>query len=261
MKSNKLCFWVNFNDRLADDLIVLSEYDIMTDLNHTDWYLDEGAPISVYSRETLPGSDHGVTLVADGVIVRNHTDQRPEVMFCCKIDARGIHTLTDLDKPRMLVDFNEMLADDLVLLSRDDSKYDSAFKEIRLQENLPVGIFSEDNLDNDGCVNPIIADGVAVLNTTGLFPHVKWCCKIDADGIRYLTDERKFIVLTVMAQNVTPANYAALLAESRNLLMWLRDNNWTAEGVYERLLPVHNTLNGLQRNFMATLLDEISNWR
>lgn len=96
----------------------------------------------------------------------------------------------DLDKPRLLVDFNELLESDLILLSRDDIKHDSAGKPVLLQVGLPVGIYSDDNLDDDGRVDPIIADGVALLNTTGLFPHVKWCCKIDKRGVRYLADER-----------------------------------------------------------------------
>ena len=260
MDLDKPRFWVDFNDRLADDLVVLSEFDIMTDSSRIEWYLDENAAISVYSRETLADKAGLVTLIADGVIIRNTTNQRPEVQFCCKIDARGVRVLVDLDKLRLPVDFNELLADDLILLAREDEKPDSACNLVHLHARLPVGIYSDDNLDSDGRVNPIIADGVAVLNDTGLFPHVKWCCKIDAQGIRYLTDERKLSQLISLMQNLTPGTYTAKLADARAILRSLQDNDWTAEGLNGRQLSVH-ALKRLQRKFMAQILDDISRWR
>lgn len=172
---------------------------------------------------------------------------------------RGME-LVDLDKPRLLVDFNELLANDLILLAREDIKRDSAGEPVRLCAGLQVGIYSDDNLDHQDKVNPIIADGVAEPNTTGLFPHVKWCCRIDANGIRYLTDERVFVQIEAVVNSLTGINYVEMLAESRRLLTWLKNEGWNAQSVYDRLLPIHNALNEPARDFMTDLLDYISGW-
>jgi hypothetical protein len=86
------------------------------------------------------------------------------------------------DRPRIYVDFNEMLDKDLVLLSQKDIKPDSSGTEIRLSAGSPVHIYSDDV----GADDPIlIADGTVELNVdTGWSAHVKWCCRIDAAGIR-----------------------------------------------------------------------------
>lgn len=166
----------------------------------------------------------------------------------------------DLDKPRLLVDFNELLANNLILLSREDTASDSAGRPVQLSLNLPVGIYSDDNLDHENKVNPIIADGVAVLNDTGLFPHVKWCCRINADGIRYLTDERIFAQIITLANSYTGTNYTVMLATGRRLLTWLKNESWSIQSVYDRLLPVHNAINEPARAFMTDLLDYVGGW-
>jgi hypothetical protein len=86
------------------------------------------------------------------------------------------------DRPRIYVDFNEMLAKDLVLLSQRDTELDSSGTDVRLSEGLPVHIYSDDV----GPDEPIlIADGTVERNTdTGWSAHVKWCCRITAAGIR-----------------------------------------------------------------------------
>ena len=46
--------------------------------------------------------------------------------------------------PRLYVDFNEMVAPDLVLLSQTDSKEDSNGNPISLVEGVEVKVFSDD---------------------------------------------------------------------------------------------------------------------
>lgn len=84
---------------------------------------------------------------------------------------------------RIHVDFNEMLEDDLVLLSKTDFKKDSKGKTIELKEGLPVKIYADD-LSSCHKTDNLIANGVVELNTQKhLINETKWCCRIDSKGI------------------------------------------------------------------------------
>lgn len=86
------------------------------------------------------------------------------------------------DRSRIYVDFNEMLDSNLVLLSQGDTKPDSSGTEVRLSEGQPVHIYSDDVGPDDPI---LIADGTVERNSDkGWSAHVKWCCRIDAAGIR-----------------------------------------------------------------------------
>ncbi len=85
-----------------------------------------------------------------------------------------------LDRPRIYVDFNEMVEPELVLLSRDDQKVDSAGNTVTLAEGLRVHVYMDD-ADDDGNPTNLLATGVAERNReTTWSAHVRWCCRIDA---------------------------------------------------------------------------------
>lgn len=87
-----------------------------------------------------------------------------------------------LDKPRVRVDFNEMVEQDLVLLSKQDHVTDSDGQRIELTPGLRVFLYMPDT-DDDGKPCALVATGLAELNTaTDWSAHVKWCCRIDAWG-------------------------------------------------------------------------------
>ena len=91
-----------------------------------------------------------------------------------------------MKQPRIHVDFNEMLDTDLVLLSKSDTKLDSAGNEINLEEGMHVKIYSEDE-DEFGRQDNLIAEGIVELNTEkkGTWGAIaKWNCRIDKNGIR-----------------------------------------------------------------------------
>jgi hypothetical protein len=98
-----------------------------------------------------------------------------------------------MDKPRIYVDFNEMLDGNIVLLSVKDLKMDSEGNIIKFHEGLPVYIYSDDfdeNLNEDN----LIANGFAIkydLSKDKHWSHVKWCCKIDNIGIIHESDLKK----------------------------------------------------------------------
>lgn len=86
------------------------------------------------------------------------------------------------DRPRIYVDFNEMLDKDLVLLAPKYSRTNSSGQEIHFREGMPVHIFSDDVEPHDSV---LIADGKVERNVdAGWSAHVRWCCRIDAAGIR-----------------------------------------------------------------------------
>ena len=90
----------------------------------------------------------------------------------------------NLDRPRINVDFNEMVEDDLVLLSKYNAKEDSAGRMVELREGLSVFVFMDDS-DEHGSPGALIADGLAERITgVGWDGAARWACRLDAWGIR-----------------------------------------------------------------------------
>jgi hypothetical protein len=87
-----------------------------------------------------------------------------------------------MNKPRIKVDFNELLESNLLLLSKTDVVEDSSGAKIQLHEGLTVSIYEFNHYDN-GDKEYLLAEGVVVLNTFQTNPVAKWCCRIDARGI------------------------------------------------------------------------------
>jgi len=98
-----------------------------------------------------------------------------------------------MDKARIYVDFNELVDYNLVLLSKDDTKTDSHGNIIAFYEGMPISIYSDDISDN-GEIDNLVAEGIAIkqdLNNHVSWQHVKWCCRIDLNGIMHESDLRK----------------------------------------------------------------------
>ncbi|MBB6563436.1 hypothetical protein HNP48_006156 [Acidovorax soli] len=92
---------------------------------------------------------------------------------------------------RISVDFNEMLAPDLVLLSKTDFREDSSGKTVHLSEGLLVYIYEAD-IDDDGLPDNLIAQGLVERRPDGVnWGRVaKWCCRIDGGGVKHESDVR-----------------------------------------------------------------------
>ena len=89
-----------------------------------------------------------------------------------------------MHRPYFYVDFNEMIDASTVLLSAGDSKVDAHGVIVQLHEGMRVGVCMHD-LDENGKIDNLVAAGVVTENTEpGWASHVKWCCRIDSDGIR-----------------------------------------------------------------------------
>jgi hypothetical protein len=93
------------------------------------------------------------------------------------------------DRPLFYVDFNELMDFGVILLSQTYIKKDFHGNDVQLVEGLPIIIYSDDGVSSDGRPDNLGADGVVIPNKfTDAFPHVKWCCRIDAKGIRHQSD-------------------------------------------------------------------------
>ena len=89
--------------------------------------------------------------------------------------------------PVLYVDFNEMVESDLVLLSQGDTRTAADGQEVLLYEGMPVRIYTDD--EDEVGPNNLVATGHVELNRdTGWSSHVKWCCRIDKNGIRHEFD-------------------------------------------------------------------------
>jgi hypothetical protein len=91
-----------------------------------------------------------------------------------------------MPRATLSVDFNELLDADLVLLSATDTRRDVRGDTVELREGMEVRVYDDDP-DSDGRPGKLVATGVVERNRCDddWCAHVKWCCRIDAHGIRH----------------------------------------------------------------------------
>ena len=75
-----------------------------------------------------------------------------------------------MDRARIYVDLNEMVTDDIVLLSKDDTKADSMGSIITFYEGLPVSLYSDD-ASNSGETDNLIFEGIAIKYDLKSYPE------------------------------------------------------------------------------------------
>lgn len=66
-----------------------------------------------------------------------------------------------MKKARIYVDLNEMVTDDIVLLSKGNTKVDSMGSIITFYEGMPVSLYSDDASDS-GEIDNLIFEGTAI---------------------------------------------------------------------------------------------------
>lgn len=91
-----------------------------------------------------------------------------------------------MDKPRIKVDFNELMEKDLVLLSKTNEVKDSAGQKITLQVGKQIAIYEYNHYES-GEKEYLLAEGIAVLNEVQESPIAKWCCRINEHGIKVVS--------------------------------------------------------------------------
>jgi hypothetical protein len=91
-----------------------------------------------------------------------------------------------MDKARLQVDFNELVQNDLVLLSKTDEVIDSDGQSFTLSEGMQISIYEYNEYEN-GEKEYLLADGIAELNKPKIngswSKAAKWCCRINKNGI------------------------------------------------------------------------------
>jgi len=94
-----------------------------------------------------------------------------------------------MTRPCFQVDFNELVEPDLVLFSKDDHRNDRDGRLVSLREGLAVRVVESD-VDGEGHPDELIADGVVerYASDDTWAAHVKWVCRLDANGIRHRSD-------------------------------------------------------------------------
>ncbi|WP_431274671.1 hypothetical protein ACQ858_22185 [Variovorax ureilyticus] len=98
-------------------------------------------------------------------------------------------TFNTMTKPRFRVDFNERVAPDVVLLSREDQKHDASGQLVELSGGLSVEVYDEDN-STAGLPDELFAQGIVEKSSSakGWARAAQWVCRIDANGIRHRSD-------------------------------------------------------------------------
>ena len=91
--------------------------------------------------------------------------------------------MSEMDKPRIKVDFNELLEPDLILLSKTNERIDSKGNKISLSEGVKVYLYEYNNYQ-DGVDEYLYADGIVVKNEIQENPVAIWCCRINENGIK-----------------------------------------------------------------------------
>lgn len=100
--------------------------------------------------------------------------------------------LSHMDRPRLYIDFNEMLEPDLCLLARSDFKTDSSGANIALHAGLLVHVYTDDT-DEDGSVDNLIAEGTVEplpADAPEWSRGAKWCLRIDLPTLRHESESR-----------------------------------------------------------------------
>jgi hypothetical protein len=87
-----------------------------------------------------------------------------------------------LDRPRIIVDFNEMVEQDVVLLAVDDMVVDSSGERLLLREGLRVYLCQEDAGDK-GQPTYLLASGIVERHDASDWSRrARWRCRIDEWG-------------------------------------------------------------------------------
>ena len=89
---DKARVYVDFNEMVESDIVLLSKDDTITDSHGNIISLYEGMPVSIYSDDL---SDHGEVdnFIAEGIAIKYDLSKYPNwshVKWCCHIDLKTL---------------------------------------------------------------------------------------------------------------------------------------------------------------------------
>ncbi len=83
--------YVDFNEMIGDDLVHLSENDIITDSKGTDIELKVGMKVKIYDDDLSSCNDKD-NLIADGIVEKNNNGGwEQDIKWNCRINKKGIY--------------------------------------------------------------------------------------------------------------------------------------------------------------------------
>ncbi len=162
-----------------------------------------------------------------------------------------------MDKPRVYVDLNEMVTDDIVLLSKDDTKADSMGNSITFYEGMPVSLYSDDESDS-GETDNLIFEGTAIkydLRTYPRWEDVKWCARFDRDSLLHESDV-KFLQLLPVEIEKHPNDLLAL----QKMLMCFKEHGMDKNSMLKNLEKMKEGCDGKARDVLMDLMDFVAGW-
>ena len=162
-----------------------------------------------------------------------------------------------MDKARVYVDLNEMVADDIVLLSKDDTKTDSMGGKITFYEGLPVSLYSDD-ASNSGETDNLIFEGTAIKYDLKSYPgwqHVKWCVRIDWNSLMHESD-MKFLQLLPIEIEKHPNDLLVLY----KFLIYFKNHGMDKDRMVKNLEKIKNQCDVKATDILMDLKDFVVGW-
>lgn len=162
-----------------------------------------------------------------------------------------------MDKARIYVDLNEMVTDDIVLLSKDDTKKDSQGNIITFYDKMPVSIYSDD-ASATGEADNLLAEGIAIKYDLKKYPnweHVKWCVSIDWNSLMHESD-LKFLQL--LPEEIKKHHNDLLIL--RECLISFKNHGMDKDSMLENLKKLSDGSDSETRDVLLNLMDFVVGW-
>jgi len=162
-----------------------------------------------------------------------------------------------MDKARGYVDLNEMVTDDIVLLSKDDAKTDSMGGIITFYEGLPVSLYSDD-ASNRGETDNLIFEGIAIKYDLKSYPewrHVKWCVCIDWNSLMHESDI-KFLQLLPIEIEKHPNDLPPL----HKFLIYFKNHGMDKDSMLKNLEKIKNKCDFKAKDVLIDLMNFVVGW-
>ena len=162
-----------------------------------------------------------------------------------------------MDQPRVYVDLNEMVTEDIVLLSKNDTKTDSDGNIVTFYEEMPVHLYSDD-ASTTGETDYLLVEGIAVKYDLKEYPnwvHVKWCARIDWNSLMHESD-LKFLHLLPEEIKKHPDNLRIL----RQCLIDFKNRGMDQEAMLNNLEKLRTGSDCETEEVLLDLMDIVLGW-
>ena len=162
-----------------------------------------------------------------------------------------------MDKARIYVDLNEMVTDNIVLLSKYDTKDDNRDGIITFYEGMPVSLYSDDMSDS-GEIDNLIFEGTAIkydLNDYSSWRHVKWYAHIDRNSFMHESD-MSFLRLLPIEIEKHPNDLVAV----QKILIYFKNHGMSKESMLKNLEKINNQHDFKAKDILLDLMDFVVGW-